>query len=202
MQDKPWDARLAAYLVTPFIDSAFPPNHFTTLRLVVGLAGAFLFAYGAYPNTAASLIIASNFIDHADGELARMSDKTSHFGHLYDLAADALVTILLFVGIGIGLSERPDDGGSNFAPIVMGAIAGIAVAIIFQLRNHMESVSGKAAVTQVSFAGFEAEDILYLLPLVTISGVLSQFLLAAAIGAPIAAMAVAIHFLSWRRQRT
>ena len=45
----------------------------------------------------------SNFLDHTDGELARMSGKSSRLGHLYDLASDAAVTILLFMAIGIGV---------------------------------------------------------------------------------------------------
>ena len=38
-----------------------------------------------------------NFHDHTDGELARIGGKTSRIGHLYDLASDAAVTILLFI---------------------------------------------------------------------------------------------------------
>ena len=96
---KPWDARLAAQLVTPLRDSAVTPNHFTSVRLLSGLGGCLLFAVGDHPNLAAGLVVFSNFIDHADGELARISGKSSRFGHFYDLAADAAVTIALFVGI-------------------------------------------------------------------------------------------------------
>ena len=35
-----WDARLARLLVTPLKDTRVTPNHLTTLRLVVGIAGA------------------------------------------------------------------------------------------------------------------------------------------------------------------
>ncbi len=39
MTDKPWDARLAAALVRPFLATRWAhPNHFTTLRLLVGAA--------------------------------------------------------------------------------------------------------------------------------------------------------------------
>ncbi len=106
---RPWDARLARRLVTPLIDSWVTPNHLTTLRLVVGLAAAAAFVPGTYgwSNIAALLLILSNFLDHTDGELARMSGKTSRIGHLYDLASDAAVTILLFVAIGVGVAAKP-----------------------------------------------------------------------------------------------
>src|SRR5277367_3626037 len=100
----PWDARLARRLVAPLINSWVTPNHLTTVRLLVGLAAAAAFLPGSYrwSNLAALLLVLSNFLDHTDGELARMSGKTSRFGHIYDLGSDALVTIVLFIAIGIG----------------------------------------------------------------------------------------------------
>lgn len=191
MNTKPWDARAAAWLVQPFIHSPHVmPNHFTTLRLLVGLAGALAFADGHWPNLAAWLIVISNFLDHTDGELARLGDKGSRFGHCFDLAADAVVTVGLFVGIGIGLARV--DGG--VATIVMGALAGTAVALIFELRNRIENAHGKRATRQAQWAGFEAEDVLYLLPLVTLCDGLHGFLYAAAVGAPFAAVVVAAQY--------
>jgi len=191
MNNKPWDARAAAWLVHPFIDSpAVMPNHFTLLRLVVGLGGALAFASGAWPNAAAWLIVLSNFLDHTDGELARLGDKGSRFGHYFDLVADALVTIMMFVGIGVGLAQTMADS----APIVMGCIAGAAVALIFQLRCRLEARHGKAATRQARWGGFEAEDVLYLLPLVTYCGGLSWFLHAAVVGAPVGAVVVTAQY--------
>ena len=184
---KPWDARAAAWLIQPFIHSTVVvPNHFTALRLLIGLAGAYMFAVGEKPNLAACLIVASNFLDHTDGELARLGNKSSRFGHVFDLASDAVVTIGMFFGIGIGLSA----GSWGHAASVMGAISGLAVALIFHLRNQMETAHGKSATAQPQFAGFEAEDVLYLIPLVTLFDVLDWFLLAAVIGAPLASLLV------------
>lgn len=191
MNTKPWDARAAAWLVRRFIDTPVIPNHFTLLRLVVGLGGAFAFASGTWPNAAAWLVVLSNFLDHTDGELARLSGKGTRFGHYFDLAADAIVTVTMFVGIGLGLARSVADN----APIVMGCIAGAAVALIFQLRCRIEARHGKAATRQARWGGFEAEDILYLLPLVTYCGGLSWFLYAAAIGAPIGAVVVIAQYL-------
>src|SRR5712672_4688300 len=93
----PWDARLARILVTPLKDSWVTPNHLTTVRLGVGLAASAAFLPGTYgwSNLAALLLVLSNFLDHTDGELARLSGKSSRIGHVYDLASDALVTVLL-----------------------------------------------------------------------------------------------------------
>ncbi|MEE2982968.1 MAG: CDP-alcohol phosphatidyltransferase family protein [Pseudomonadota bacterium] len=199
MNRKPWDARIASFIVTPFVDSRFVhPNHLTSLRLIVGFTGAVCFARGESPNLAALLIVVSNFLDHTDGELARLSGKTSRFGHYFDLASDALVTIGMFAGIGIGLAQST----LGTKAIVMGAIAGVAVAVIFHLRNDMENHLGKIATRQPQWAGFEAEDVLYLMPAVTFSGSLEWFLYAAAVGAPVACVFVAAQYIRAMRSRS
>lgn len=192
---RPWDARLARWLVTPLVASRITPNHLTTLRLVVGLAGAAAFTQGTYgwSNIAALLVVLSNFLDHADGELARLSGKTSRFGHIYDLASDAAVTILLFVAMGVGIGTGSDNL-LGAPPPVAGAIAGAAIALIFYLRMRMEDMAGKAATRQAALGGFETEDILYLLPLVTVCNCIMPFLIAASIGAPVFAAWVVLDY--------
>jgi len=191
----PWDARLARTLVAPLAASRVTPNHLTTVRLAVGLAGAAAFMQGTYgwSNIAALLVIISNFLDHTDGELARLSGKTSRVGHIYDLASDAAVTVLLFVAMGVCVGTSTDNL-LGVPPPVLGAIAGAAVALIFYLRMRIEEMGGKAAIRQASLGGFETEDILYLLPLVTLCSAIMPFLIAAAIGAPVFAAWVVIDY--------
>ena len=57
-----------------------------------------------YRRAAADLV---EFLDHTDDELARMSGKSRRIGHLYDLASDALMTILLFIAIGVDVAAKP-----------------------------------------------------------------------------------------------
>src|SRR4029077_16773364 len=96
-------------------------------------------------NLGALLFVVSNFLDHADGELARITGKTSRLGHWYDLASDALITILLFTSIGSGLGA---DATGVPSSLQLGAIAGISVALIFYLRMRIEERAGKAASGQ------------------------------------------------------
>ncbi len=185
-----WDGRLARRLVVPLRDTAVTPNQLTTLRLAIGLAGVAGLAIGSWrwSNVGALLIVLSNFVDHTDGELARISGRTSRFGHLYDLACDALVTIGLFTAMGVGVAMQRADASS----IGLGAVAGIAVAVIFFLRMRIEERTGKRGVQQSFAAGFEIEDVLYLLPLVTLFDVVAPFLVVAAIGASLFAAWVLI----------
>lgn len=186
---RPYDARLAAWLVTPLVGGPVSPNHLTTLRLATGLLGAWLFAAGDSPNAAAILIVLSNFLDHTDGELARLGGRQSQFGHNFDLISDAIVTSGMFIGIGYGL--QPVLGQSALG---MGLAAGVAVATIFHLRNLLESRYGKTVTRQPRWRGFEAEDVLYLVPVVSWCEQLPLFLRAACIGAPIALVLVIVHY--------
>jgi archaetidylinositol phosphate synthase len=192
---RPWDARLARWLVAPLKDTWVTPNHLTTVRLLVGLAAAAGFVPGTYgwSNLASLLLILSNFLDHTDGELARISGKSSRIGHIYDLASDAAVTILLFIAIGAGLSGTVATPLA-IPPIVLGLIAGCAVALIFFLRMRIEDTLGKSATQQSSIGGFETEDVLYLLPLVTLSNAILPFLIFAALCAPLFALWVVMDY--------
>lgn len=193
---KPWDARLAAWLIRPLLDTAVTPNHLTTLRLLVGLAGAGAFASGEAPNLGAALTAVSTFLDHTDGELARIGGKSSRFGHYYDLVGDFLVMMALFIGIGVGLR-----GELGNVAVLLGGVSGVAIALMFHLRNEIESAVGKSATKQPSLGGFEPEDVFYLLPVVTVGGWLEGFLVAAAIGAPLAAVIVIVQYVRFRRAR-
>lgn len=191
-----WDARLARSLITPLKDSWVTPNHLTTVRLAVGLAAAAAFLPGTYgwSNLAALLLILSNFLDHTDGEFARLTGKTSRFGHVYDLASDAVVTISLFMAIGVGVGRAHPEAALRIAPSLLGVMAGCAVALIFYLRVRIENLGGKAASRQASAGGFETEDVLYLLPLVTLSNASMPFLIAAAVCAPLFALWAMIDY--------
>ncbi|MEH2252933.1 CDP-alcohol phosphatidyltransferase family protein [Nostoc sp.] len=201
MITKPWDAQLAYWLVRPLKDSWVNPNHLTTVRLVTGLAAGIAmsttgYAYAVgdaiWANIGAGLFALSNFLDHTDGELARLSGKSSKWGHQYDLASDAIIHILLFVCIGYGLRE----GKFGWWALLMGIVSGVSVACIFHLRNQMEQRLGKDASRQPNFAGFDIEDVLYLFPIVTLLDGLEPLLMAATIGAPTFAVWVIWQFLA------
>lgn len=196
--NKPWDARLAWRLIYPWRDSALTPNHLTSLRLLSGVAACGFLSLGGFvwSNTGALFFCLSNFLDHTDGELARLTGKISRFGHVYDLISDAAVNILLFVGIGIGLM----DSDLGEAALPLGCLAGIAVAAIFHMRHDIEENVGKEQARQPHAGGIEAEDVLYLLPLISLSGQLEPFLVLAATGAPLFAAWVLRDYLALKRE--
>jgi phosphatidylglycerophosphate synthase len=182
MNNKPWDARLAYRLIYPLRNSRVTPNHLTSIRLLFGVFACVGLSTGDYfwANIGAFCFVISNFLDHSDGELARLTGKMSKSGHYFDLASDAIVNILLFVGIGAGLMHSP----LGFWALLMGVVSGLAVAAIFHMRNEIEKSVGKTDARQPNIGVIEAEDVLYLLPIITLTGWLVPFLILAVIGAP------------------
>lgn len=192
--DKPWDARLAYRLIYPLRNSFVTPNHLTFVRLLFGVFACLALAQGDYLwiNIGACCFALSNFLDHTDGELARLTGKMSRFGHYLDLVSDAIVNILLFAGIGIGMMNSK----LGVYALPMGVLAGFAVAAIFHMRLIIETQVGKEDARQPNAGGLEAEDVLYLLPIVTLLDQLVPFLILASIGAPLFALWVLKEYLT------
>lgn len=195
---KPLDARLARWLVRPLRRTWVTPNHLTTLRLLLGLCACACLARGGYgwANAGALCFALSHFLDHADGELARLTGNMSKAGHRYDLASDALVNVLLFASLGLGLRH----GGMGAAALPLGLLAGLAVAAVFHMRMVIEDALGRDGARQPNIGVAESEDVLYLLPVVAFFDQLAPFLLAASIGAPLFALWVLRDYLALKQE--
>ena len=195
--DKPWDAQIAYKLIYPLRNTFVTPNYLTSLRLFFGIFAGIFFALGEYKysNIGAFCFVLSNFLDHADGELARLKNQMSSKGHIYDLVSDALVNILLFLGMGIGLMQT----NLGVYACIMGIISGTTVAAIFYMRNDIEKNIGKKNARQPHKSGVEAEDILYALPIITYFQLDYYFIFAASIGAPIFCIYVIKDYLGLKK---
>ena len=195
--DKPWDAQIAYKLIYPLRNTFVTPNYLTSLRLLFGIFAGIFFALGEYKysNIGAFCFVLSNFLDHADGELARLKNQISSRGHIYDLISDALVNILLFLGMGIGLMQT----NLGVYACIMGIISGTTVAAIFYMRNDIEKNIGKKNARQPHKSGVEAEDILYALPIITYFQLDYYFIFAASIGAPIFCIYVIKDYLGLKK---
>ncbi len=176
----PYDQRLARRLVRPLARTAVHPNHLTALSLAFGAAAALLFAYGGPGNAgwAALLYMLAVFTDHTDGELARMTGRTSTFGHHFDYLAGSANYTMLFIGIGVGLAEGP---AGDWA-LALGLAAGLANPVIVALRLTMDVRFGAEAVAHPRSGGFEIEDFIYLIGPITWLGGLEYFFVVYGLG--------------------
>ena len=188
MDSKPYDSRLAHACVAPFRNTRLHPNHITALSLALGvLAGVAYAGGGTTPmNVGAALYMLSMFVDHMDGEFARMTGKTSEAGHKFDRQADLAVKLAAWSGMGIGLARNAD----SVLPVLQGVACGVAFVAIFAFHSMIGRRTGEGEPDQPSTGTFEIEDVLYLVGPITWFGILPAFLIVASVGAPFYAFLV------------
>jgi phosphatidylglycerophosphate synthase len=177
-----WTHRIARVLVRPLVGGPVTPNHLTTLRLLTGLAACTAFAAGTrdYEIWGGGLWVLSAFLDRADGELARLANAQSEWGHRYDYASDVAVTALFFIAVGFGLRH----GGLGPWAVLLGLVAGLSVALASTLSEALEQRAGTGEKAYEGAGGFDFDDILYLFgPLAWLS-LLPPLLVGAAVGGP------------------
>lgn len=173
--------RLLTPAVALLVPTPVTPNQLTTLRLLTGLAAAAAFGLGDEPWTAIAggLFVLSILLDHADGILARIANKTSRFGYVYDLWTDAAVNSLVFLGIGFGLR----DGALGYWAALLGLIAGLSVTGIFFAVQRLEAQAG--APLGWNLWRIDPDHALFLIPIAAWAGGLPILLYAAVAAAPI-----------------
>jgi phosphatidylglycerophosphate synthase len=182
-----WTHKTARLFVLPLINTPITPNHLTVLRLVTGIIACVAFASGIrYWEVLGGFIwILSALLDCADGELARMRNQCSEWGHKFDYFSDVTVTALFFVGIGIGAR----DSIPELIAIIMGLVAasGVIVAEVLAERiDQLKKVDGEKAYPGI--AGFNFDDILFLFAVIVWLDWQQYFLIGTSVGAPIFAL--------------
>jgi phosphatidylglycerophosphate synthase len=189
-----WTHKIARLCILPLVDTPVTPNHLTTLRLVSGVAACAAFAVGDrdWDIWGGWLWLLSAFLDRADGELARVTGKTSPWGHRYDMVCDVTVTSLFFLGAGIGLRVT---WLGDWA-ILLGALgaAGVFAAELFaEAIDRRKADTGEKAYPGIW--GFDFDDVLYLFAPIVWLGWQMPFVIGASVGAP------AFALLTWWKLR-
>lgn len=202
MTGPPWDQRLARIFVRPLSATPITPNQLTVLTLLMAWAGAGLFATGdpVHADWGAGLFVLARFLDHLDGELARLKGMTSKLGYYLDYASGGLGHGALYVGIGIGLA------GGDLGPwaLVLGATGGASSMLAMGINLAIDAERGHGdegdAVGYPGFLGFELEDGMYLLAPLTWFGFLVPFFVLAALGAAVYLLWSVYSLLRARRE--
>ena len=193
-----WIHKIARQLVQPLVDTPVTPNHLTTGRLLSGLAAAVCFAIGelSWNLLGALAFIVSMLLDRADGELARLSGKSSKFGAIYDLVTDAICNAALFIGLGVAAM----DGELGNWALVMGIVAGISISIIFYMVIEVAASIDASAAAFNSFAGFDPDDAMIIVPIGAALGFGQLLLTLAAFITPVVAVFICRDMIK-RRQK-
>ena len=171
---------LAFLFVTATYRIDLTPNQVSGMAMIVGMIGGVLFGCGSYPCLAAgaACYFLSNVLDCADGQIARLKKNGSRIGRIVDGFIDYVVSIAVFLGIGISLTKgvlagiiRPygadmlgiEGAGPGIIYVwLLTAAAGASTAMQafhfdLQRNNYLKFVYGKAATLEEEIRDYEAE---------------------------------------------
>ncbi len=155
---------VARWMMYPLVGSRVTPNHITTVRMLTGLLAAWCFSRpeSSWHVWGGLIFIFSLLMDRADGELARMTGQSSRWGHWYDLICDMLVNMVLFIGIGYGLSGMTWLGEWS---TLVGAVAGISIGAIFIIVFQFHMSGTHPGIVFNYPDGFDLDDSMFVIPL-------------------------------------
>ena len=180
-------------VVKPLARTKVSPNQLTTIRMITGIAAAGCMAIGPGWQVIGGVTFTfSVVLDRIDGDLARLTGRTSAFGHRYDMISDAVCNGLVLIGLGIGLR----DGDFGAWAVLMGLLAGASVASILWMVMKMEDASGARVAELPNFFGFDADDAVLLIPVFIWLGKAEGLLATACILAPLVSV---LHLMIHRR---
>ena len=185
-----WTHKLALIFVRPLANTFVTPNHLTLLRLITGLVACYCFATGDRELMiwGGWIWVLSAFLDRTDGEFARVSGKTSAWGHKFDMFCDSATTSLFFVAGGIGLRDTELGHWAIFMGIAGGLGVLAAEYYAEQIDKRNDDPDDRA---YPGFADFDFDDVLYLFAVIAWFDWFMPIVIGASIGAP------AFALLTW-----
>ena len=153
--------RPVAYLFVKAVHrTRITPNQVTLLSLISGWCAGAMYMEGIAASFVwAGLFLAlANTLDCADGQLARMQKSGTSFGRLVDGFADYLISIVIFIGLGIGLS-RVSGSSDVWFLVVAAGLSSAAQAITFDFiqQQYLSAVRGERPALLRELARVEGE---------------------------------------------
>ncbi|MCX5790455.1 MAG: CDP-alcohol phosphatidyltransferase family protein [Elusimicrobia bacterium] len=176
------DRTLSIAISKRLIRTRVTPNQITTFSLLVGLAGAGLLASAAYGTSllGALLLWSCCVLDGCDGEVARLKLMCSEEGALYDVIADNVVHVAIFVAVPLHV-RAADPGASFWAPGTL-LISGVLLSMFWVWRLILRRPEGARRGASRVYERIASRDFIYLVVAFAAIGRLGWFLWSAAIG--------------------
>jgi hypothetical protein len=102
---------LAFLLVKGIYSTSITPNQLTVISMILGILGGISYSFGNHKAFmgGAILYLLYNIFDCSDGQLARLKKNGTAVGRILDGIADYVVSIALYIGIGIGFANSSSN---------------------------------------------------------------------------------------------
>ena len=133
-----FNRQLAFFTAKFFYKLKRSPNFVTLISMLFGVTSGFLFATGEHSYVMAGAVLLQLMIifDCADGQLARMTGKSSRFGKTLDGLADLTTHISIFYGVAFAVYIR----SGTIYPFFLGLVAQSSMYIHIILFDHFKNV--------------------------------------------------------------
>lgn len=122
--------------------SSISPIGLTVIGMLIGIAGGALLYDERFGLVAFALLILHGVVDSADGQLARLTGRTSELGHILDGLSGYATHAAIYLAIAAGLIHR----GAGRSTVIWMLLAGIATTIQagmyeYHRRTYIEVVA-------------------------------------------------------------
>lgn len=113
---------LAFLFVKATYSTNLTPNQVSSFAMLIGVIGGIMFGFGTYDYllVGAGLYLVCNILDCADGQIARLKKNGTKVGRIVDGFIDYIVSTVVYVGIGVGLTGLQAKGIINLHGNVFG----------------------------------------------------------------------------------
>jgi phosphatidylglycerophosphate synthase len=188
-----FDRRISRFISKRVAHTGITPNQITLAGMTIGLIGALLMAQAGYwlKLIGSLLFVFCVVVDGVDGEVARLKLKESRFGHYLDIVTDNIVHVAVFIGIAFGLYH--DTGNTAYLKVLLLMMGGLGLCIVavYQCILRLDEDALKASPTAIRLMALVTNrDFAYLVLLLATLGRLNWFLVGAAVGSYLFAIAL------------
>lgn len=120
------------------------PNGITVVNMILGMASGFFVAAGNYWGMlfGATLFQLASIFDGCDGEVAKLTFRTSKFGQYFDSISDNGALLSFFIGLIIATAKIQETAATvGLGLFLMVGLAGLLWQMILFLKRHTHSAS-------------------------------------------------------------
>jgi phosphatidylglycerophosphate synthase len=182
--DRALHRRLSRHVTRAAIALGISPNQISVASLLVGLLAAWcLWRAGAWGALAGLLVyVAAVVLDHADGEVARLTLAESRLGEWLDIVVDTIVHAALVIAMGMTAQAVAGGGAGLGLAGAFGIIASAVVAKLWPVAGDTGGVGG-ALQSLGSRDGFYAMLALFIVARALAPAALPLLMIVIALGA-------------------
>ena len=150
--------RLSRHVSRFAVARGIVPNAITAASLVLGLTAAAAFAAATPVSALAGLVLylIAVVLDHADGEVARLTLTESRLGAWLDIVADTVVHAAVVIALGAATQSVTGRGGVLGGIAAMGVVASATAAFRWPVTGASEDGIGRFLQNLGSRDGFYA----------------------------------------------